>query len=99
MPPTLVRRWLRNTFWLLLVVAAYVLAYRGSEINFVRLFTSLPKGGPLLRAFLTPDVVTRDIQPVTLQLALLVPCGSAAPGEVVASGLRLVPSVPCAELR
>jgi phosphonate transport system permease protein len=99
MPPTLVRRWLRNTFWLLLVVAAYVLAYRGSEINFVRLFTSLPKGGPLLRAFLTPDVVTRDIQPVTLQLALPVPCGSAAPGEVVASGPRLVPSVPCAELR
>jgi phosphonate transport system permease protein len=99
MPTALVRRWLRNTFWLVLFGAAFVVAYRGSEINFVRLFTSLPKGGPLLRAFLTPDLVARDIQPVTLQLALPVPCGSAPAGEVPASGPRLVPDVPCAELR
>ena len=80
MPSPLVRRWLRNTFWLLVIVAAYVIAYRGSEVNFARLFTSLPKGGPLLRAFLTPDLFRRDIEPVTLQLALPVPCDSAPPG-------------------
>ncbi|MEP7356566.1 MAG: hypothetical protein ABI847_04960, partial [Anaerolineales bacterium] len=99
MPRALVGRWLRNTFWLLLVVAVYIVAYRGSEVNFGRLFGSLPKGGPLLRAFLTPDLFRRDIEPVTLQLALPVPCDSAAPGEVPASGPRLVPSVPCAALR
>ena len=99
MKPALVRRWLRNTLILLLVAGAYLIAYRGSEVNFVRLFSSLPKGGPLLRAFLTPDLAAREIAPVTLQLALPVPCGSAPPGEVAASGPRLAPSVPCAEPR
>jgi phosphonate transport system permease protein len=81
------------------IVAAYVYAYRGSEVNFGRLFSSLPKGGPLLFAFLTPDLTQRDIQPSTLQLDLPVPCDSAPPGVVPSSGPRLVPSVPCAELR
>lgn len=95
----LVRRWLRNLVLLVVITAAYVIAFRGSEIDFVRLFTSFPKGGPLLQAFLTPDLFNREIAPVTLQLALPVPCGSAPEAEVATSGPRLVPAVPCAELR
>ena len=94
-----VRRLVRTTAIALTVLVVYVIAYRGSEINFGRLFSALPKGGPLLRAFLTPDLLTRDIQPVTLDLDFPVPCGSATAGQVLASGPRLVPGVPCAALR
>lgn len=102
MPPNrsaFARRWLRNLIILVLVAAAYVIAYRGSQVDFPRLFTSFPKGWPLLSAFLTPDLTTRDIAPVTLQLALPVPCGSASAAEPATSGPRLVSAVPCAELR
>src|SRR5205807_2327569 len=92
-------RFARTILITLAVVVVYVIAYQGSEVNFGRLFTSLPKGGPLLRAFLTPDLVTREIRPVTLDLDLPVPCGSAPPGQVPASGPRLVPAVPCAAPR
>ena len=97
--PAQLRRWLRNSLLLLALVGAYVIGWRGSEVDFGRLFTSFPKGWPLLQAFLTPDLASREIQPVTLQLALPVPCGSADPEPPATSGPRLVSAVPCAELR
>lgn len=93
------RRILRTTLITLAILAAYVIAYRGSEVNLGKLFGSLNKGWPLLQDFLTPDLFARDVQPVTYQLPLPVPCGSAPEAEVPTSGPRLVPSVPCAELR
>lgn len=86
----------------LLLVVAYVIAWNGSEVDFPKLFSQFAtndKGRELLVDFLTPDVVGRDIAPVTLQLALPVPCDSAPNGEMLTSGPRLVPSVPCANLR
>ncbi len=93
---------LKTTLIMLGVIAAYIIAWRGSEVDFPKLFRALAtneKGRELLGDFMTPDIVARDIAPVTLQLALPVPCGSAPEGEVPASGPRLVPSVPCAEPR
>ena len=84
------------------LLLAYTVAWRGSEVDFPRLFTALAtneKGRELLSDFLTPDIVARDIQPVTLQLALPVPCGSAPEAEAPTAGPRLVPEVACAELR
>ncbi len=92
-------RALRTTLLALLVVAAYVVAYRGSEVDFPRLFISLPKGWPLLHAFLTPDVVQREIQPVTLQVDFPVPCGSAPEAALPTAGPRILPSVSCANPR
>ncbi len=93
---------LRTTLLTLGVVAAYIVAWRGSEIDLPRLFGALAaneKGRTLLGDFLTPDVLARDIAPVTLQLAVPVPCGSAPEEAVPSSGPRLQPSVPCAALR
>jgi phosphonate transport system permease protein len=90
---------LRTTLIGLGLLALIVFAWNGSQANFPKLFSSLPKGWPLLQDFLTPDVVTREVQPVTLQLPLPVPCGSAPEGTVAASGPRLVPSVSCAAPR
>lgn len=93
------RRLARTTLIALGLVAAYVVSYRGSQVDFNKLFNSLPKGWPLLSAFLTPDVVRRDIEPVNLQVPFPVPCGSAAEGEIPDTGPRIVPSVPCADPR
>jgi phosphonate transport system permease protein len=93
------RRALRTTAITAALLAAYFIAYRGSAVDFARLVESLPKGWPLLRAFLTPDVANREIQPVTLQLPFPVPCGSAEQATSATSGPRLVPSVLCAAPR
>jgi phosphonate transport system permease protein len=90
------------TLTVLVLAVAYVIAYRGSQVDFPRLFQKIAEGGRgrlLFEAFLTPDLVAYDIEPVTVQLPLPVPCGSAPEAEVAASGPRLVPEVPCANLR
>ncbi len=94
-----VPRPLRTTLTALAVLALIAFAWNGSQVDFARLVNSLSKGWPLLQDFLTPDVLGREIQPVTLQLAVPVPCGSAAEAPPAASGPRLVPSVPCAAPR
>lgn len=94
-----VPRPLRTTLTALAVLALIVFAWNGSQVDFARLVNSLGKGWPLLQDFLTPDVLAREIQPVTLQLAVPVPCGSAAEAQPATSGPRLVPSVPCAAPR
>mgnify|MGYP000527778404 CR=1 FL=1 len=90
---------LRTTLTALGLLALVVFAWNGSQINFQRLVTSLPKGWPLLQDFLTPDILARAVEPVTLQLPVPVPCGSAPEAQPAASGPRLVPSVACAEPR
>jgi phosphonate transport system permease protein len=92
-------RLLRTTLITVGVLAVYVIAYRGSAVDFPRLFASLPKGWPLLSAFLTPDVAQREIQPVTLQVDFSVPCGSAPEATLLTSGPRIIPGVLCAEPR
>lgn len=87
----------RRTILVLAVAAVYVLAWRGSDIDFATLFGSLEKGLPRLQAFLTPDLVGYDIEPITVQLPFPVPCGSAPNPEVPTAGPRLVPSIPCAD--
>lgn len=95
-------RAIKTTLTTLVIVVAYVIAYRGSQVDFPRLFNALgtnERARMLLQDFLTPDLVAYDVQPIVLQLALPVPCGSAPNAEVASSGPRLVPAVPCAELR
>lgn len=93
---------LRTILLLLLLVVVYLYAWTESQVDLPKLVSELvtnTKGQDLLRDFLTPDVVGREIQVQTLQLVLPVPCDSAPAGTVPTSGPRLVPSVPCANPR
>jgi len=93
-------RIIRNTLITALVVAAFVVSYKVTDADFQRLFTNLPNGKNLILAFLTPDVVARDVETRTVSIAFPVPCDSApAESEIPSSGPRLVPSVNCAETR
>ncbi len=89
-------RIIRNTLLTALIVAAFAASYNVTEADFGRLFRDLPNGKDLVLAFLTPDVVTRDVETRTVSIAFPIPCGSAPTEEGIPSaGPRLVPSVNC----
>jgi phosphonate transport system permease protein len=93
-------RIIRNVLLFALLVAAFGVSYNITGVDFPRLVRDLPKGGPILREFLSPDVFTREAETRTIEIAFPIPCGSAAAeAEVPSSGPRLVPSVNCAEPR
>ncbi len=90
----------RNILLLALVAVAFWISYRVTEADFPRLIRDLPKGKNLLQAFLTPDIVSREMETRTVSIAFPIPCGSApAEGEIPSSGPRLVPSVECTDPR
>jgi len=91
-------RIIRNTLLMALVAAAFAVSFNVTEADFPRLFRDLPKGKDLIVAFLTPDVVTREMDTRTISIAFPIPCGSAPNENVIPSeGPRLVPSVDCTD--
>jgi phosphonate transport system permease protein len=89
-------RVVRNTIIALIIIGIVGLAWHVTQIDFIRLFTDLPKGGKLVKAFLTPEIFTRDVTTKTIENSFPIPCGSAAASPALTSGPRLVSSVPCA---
>lgn len=95
-PPTAKRRRFTTGFLLLLAAAVYVAGWRATEIDPVKLVTSLPKSKGILSDLVHPDVVTRATRTATLGVVFPVPCGSAPAASVPTAGPRIVPSVACA---
>jgi phosphonate transport system permease protein len=87
----------RNILIAILIVAAFVVSWRVTEIDFVKLVKNLPNGKEIVLAFLTPDFITRERTTKTIETAFPIPCGSAPETEIPQSGARLEPSVKCAE--
>ena len=86
---------------LLIAVGVVVIGYSSkvTKIDFVRLFKDAPKAKALVSAILSPDLVTRDLQTTTIEIAFPIPCGSASNATPVSSGPRLTTSVPCAKVK
>jgi phosphonate transport system permease protein len=87
----------RNTLLAGLIVAAFVISWRVTEVDIKKLVTNLPNGKGIVLAFLTPDFFSRDVSTVTIQTPFPIPCGSAPEAVIPTSGPRLVPSIPCAD--
>lgn len=93
-------RIIRNVLLIALIIAAFGISYNVTGVDFPRLIRDLPKGGPILREFLSPDVFTRETETRTIEIAFPIPCGSASTESLIPSeGPRLIPSVNCAEPR
>ncbi len=84
---------------ILLAIAAYVIGFRVTQIDPIKLLTSLPNSKQILGDLINPDVVTRKTQDSTLDLVFPVPCGSAEPSQPLTTGPRITTSVPCANPR
>jgi phosphonate transport system permease protein len=72
---------------------------RISQIDFIRFIKDAPKAKALVTAFLTPDLLTRDLKTTTVEIAFPIPCGSATNAVAVTSGPHLTTSVPCAGVK
>jgi phosphonate transport system permease protein len=88
-----------TTLLIAAVIAIYGISYKITEVDFVTLIKDAPKASTFIKAFLTPDVVTRDVETATISTVFPIPCGSAPEAMPVTSGPRLVTSVPCAAVK
>ena len=86
---------------LLITAGVVIIGYssRVTKIDFVRLFKDAPKAKSLISAILSPDLVTRDLQTTTIEIAFPIPCGSAPNATSITSGPHLTTSVPCASVK
>jgi phosphonate transport system permease protein len=87
----------RNILIAILIVAAFVVSWRVTEIDFFKLVKNLPNGKEIVMAFLTPDFITQEKVTKTIETAFPIPCESAPEAEIPQSGARLVPSIKCAD--
>jgi phosphonate transport system permease protein len=92
------RRWLATGFFTILAIAAYVVGYQQTEINPVKLFTSLPKSQKILNDLIHPDLFTHETEDTTLDIVFPIPCDSAQPTQLPDNGPRIVPNVSCANV-
>lgn len=88
-----------NTLLIATVIYIYGISARVTGLNFARLFKDAYKARSLVAAFLTPDVVTRDIETATISTTFPIPCDSAPNATPAISGSRLVTSVTCADVK
>jgi phosphonate transport system permease protein len=92
------RRWFITIFFTLLAIVAYVVGYQVTEINPVKLFTSLPKSQKILSDLIHPELFTHETEETTLDIVFPVPCGSAQPTQLPDTGPRFVLNVSCANV-
>lgn len=92
-------RVIRNTIIALFIIGLISISWHVTKIDLIRLITDLPKGEKLVKAFLTPDIFTRNVTTKTIEISFPIPCDSASASPALTSGPRLVPSVPCANER
>ena len=90
------KRIIRNALVTALIVAALIFSYNVTEVDFSRLLSNLPNGREIVLSFMSPDVVTRDVETRTISIAFPIPSGAAPQGDVIPTGVpRLVPSGGC----
>ena len=84
---------------ILLAIAAYVIGYQTTQIDPIKLITSLPKGKAIMSDLLHPDLTTRKTDQTVLDLVFPVPCGSVEASNQTSGGPSITTDVPCADAR
>jgi phosphonate transport system permease protein len=93
------RRSFLTYFLILLAIAAYVYGYGVTQIDPIKLITSLSKGKDIIADLINPDLFTHETQQTTLDLPFPVPCGTGEEAQPVSSGSRITTNVACANAR
>jgi phosphonate transport system permease protein len=93
------RRSIVTVILVILTIAAYVVGFRVTQIDPVKLITSLPKSQKILSALIHPDLFTHNTQDATLDLVFPVPCGSANAAPTPTTGATIATNVACANPR
>ena len=90
------RRTFITVFFVILAIVAYVIGFQVTQIDPIKLITSLPKSQKILSDLIHPDLLTHNTQDTTLDLVFPVPCGSAEAAPAPTTGASITTNVPCA---
>lgn len=80
------------------LVGAYGVSVKQTEIDLPGLVEGLPEAMPLVRSFATPDLFAREEEVTTRSIGFPVPCGSGDRGALPSQGPRITTAAPCAEV-
>lgn len=95
--PSPVLRYGRNAVIAVLILVVYAYSFNVTEIDLPRLVTDFPKAVPIIRDFLTPDLLARAEQTESIVINYPVPCGAGEEATIPDSGPRIVPSQLCSD--
>jgi phosphonate transport system permease protein len=93
------RRSIVTAILVILTIAAYIIGFRVTQIDPVKLITSLPKSQKILSDLIHPDLFTHNTQDTTLDLVFPVPCGSVEAAPTPTAGATISTNVACANPR
>lgn len=80
-----------------ILAAALVLSIRVTDPDMVKLVSSFPKAKSIMGQLLSPELIDRESEIVTVSQVVPVPCGSVANPDVPVSGPRIVIDPPCGD--
>ena len=77
------------------VVALLVLSVRVTKPDLVKLVSSFPKAKSIMGQLLSPEILDKESEKITVAQVVPVPCGSVPNPELPISGPRIVLDPPC----
>lgn len=77
------------------VIALLVLSIRVTNPDLVKLVSSFPKAKSIMGQLLSPEILGRESEKITVAQVVPVPCGSVPNPEVPAAGPRITVDPPC----
>ncbi|HNR03186.1 MAG TPA: phosphonate ABC transporter, permease protein PhnE [Anaerolineaceae bacterium] len=77
------------------VIALLVLSIRVTKPDLVKLVSSFPKAKSIMGQLLSPEILGRESEKITVAQVVPVPCGSVPNPEVPAAGPRITVDPPC----
>lgn len=86
---------LKRILIIIAVVVLLVLSVRVTDPDLVKLVSSFPKAKSIMGQLLSPKIVDRESEIITIAQAIPVPCGSVPNPELPAAGARIVVDPPC----
>jgi phosphonate transport system permease protein len=81
------------------IAVAFYLSIEVTNPDFVKLVTAAPKAKQILPELLSPDLIARESEQQSLDLAFPIPCGSASEGVPASGGATLQAEPACAAER
>jgi phosphonate transport system permease protein len=82
---------------LVVLAALLVLSIRVTKPDLVKLVSSLPKAESIMGKLLSPELIDRESDLVTVSQAVPVPCGSVPNPEMIQTGPRIIVDPPCGQ--
>lgn len=86
---------LKRVLIIVAIVVLLVLSVRVTDPDLVKLVSSFPKAKSIMGQLLSPEILGRESEKVTVSQVVPVPCDSVPNPEVPTSGPRIVVDPPC----